>query len=627
MKTMFGAKPWFKATRLKRTALFLLFDLVAVCASLWGAFWLRFDGNVPAFYLAKAPPYAGLWLGVRLVTFYAVRLYRMSWSYVGLGEIIEVLKGVTFSSLVLVVVSSLLRSTHLFVEFPRSIFVIDTLLVSALISASRLAKRAYGLLQPPPDGVPTLVVGAGDAGEQLVRSMLREKTGLYRPVGFVDDDPGKVGLTIHGLRVLGGLDALDTWAARLKVQAVFIAMPSATSKVIRHAVERSRLAGVQKLKVLPPLSEIFFGEVDATKLREVNLEDLLGRLPITIDTHAVQRYLQGKTVLITGAAGSIGSELCRQVARFSPQKLLALDHNETGLFELETLLGEQFVSLDCETVIADIRDRPKMNAVFARYRPQIVFHAAAYKHVHLMERFPEESAKTNVIGSYIVGQAALAHGAENVVLISTDKAVNPPNVYGATKRLAETLTVALNRRGTTRFTVVRFGNVLGSRGSVVPTFERQIKRRGPVTVTDPKMERYFMITSEAVLLVLQASAMGRGGEVLVLDMGKPVKIVELARELIRLHGFEPDKDIPIVFSGSRPGERLFEDLLTAEEGTQATRHERVFQARLSSAIPEEQLWQAIEAFEQGGLKSKADIVRWLQALVPEFVPAETKQRS
>jgi len=464
------------------------------------------------------------------------------------------------------------------------------------------------------------VVGAGDAGEQLIRSILKQSPAKQLPVGLIDDDPAKRDLSIHGVRVLGRCSELTKIVEKQEVETVFIAMPSAPSEAIRQAVESARQGGVTQIKVLPPLSELISGRVEASLLREVHLEDLLGRTPVTVDSQAVEAYLKNKTVMITGAAGSIGEQLCRQAARFSPKTVLAIDNNESGLFELESFINKEFPELAFEILVGDVRDPQKTDALFAKFKPQVVFHAAAYKHVHLMEKFPEESVHVNVIGTRIVAEAALRHKAENFVLISTDKAVNPPNVYGASKRLAETMIVLLNRRGGTRFSAVRFGNVLGSRGSVVPLFEQQIKQRGPITVTDPAMKRYFMVTSEAILLVLQASAMGRGGEVFVLDMGEPGEIVAMARELIRLHGYEPDRDIPIVYTGIRPGEKLFEDLLTAEEGTQATQHERVFTARLSTLVSEEQLWHALDAYQEGKVKGKAAIVNWLKELVPEYKP-------
>jgi FlaA1/EpsC-like NDP-sugar epimerase len=337
------------------------------------------------------------------------------------------------------------------------------------------------------------------------------------------------------------------------------------------------------------LSELYTGELRVSDMREVRPEDILPREPASVDLRAVDRFLRGKKVLVTGAAGSIGSELCRQILRFSPAQLLAVDFDETGLFNLELDLFKLFPKADVQVIVADIRDRAKMWSVFHRESPDLVFHAAAYKHVPMMENYPEEAVKTNIFGTQVVVQTACRVGVEAFVLISTDKAVNPVSMMGMSKRVAEMTTLAVGQGTSTRCMAVRFGNVLGSRGSVIPTFLEQIRRGGPVTVTHPDMKRYFMTTSEAVLLVLQAATVGNGGEVFVLDMGEPVKILDIAKDLIRFHGLEPDEDIPIVFTGIRPGEKLFEELLTAEEGTQATRYEQIFVAKMNGELPSEVL--------------------------------------
>jgi len=400
---------------------------------------------------------------------------------------------------------------------------------------------------------------------------------------------------------------------------MLIAMPSAPSSAIRETVELARGAGLSKIKILPFLSELFTGELGLADIRPLRLEDLLGREPVEIDTAKIEDYLRGKRVLVTGAAGSIGAELCRQIARFGPGRLIMLDQDETGIYNIENELAERFPQLERLGLVGDIRDRARMERLFAGQEPEVVFHAAAYKHVPLMEAQPDEAVKDNILGTSILGEAALARGAEKFVLISTDKAVNPTSVMGATKRAAELVILELGRHGPTRFVAVRFGNVLGSRGSVVPLFQEQIKHRGPVTVTHPKMRRYFMVTSEAVLLVLQAGAMGEGGEVFVLDMGEPVRIVDLAKELIRFQGLEPDRDIPIVFTSPRPGEKLFEDLLTAEEGTEATEHERIFIAKLNPGPEGERLAEYLKELEQlAAAGAHEEIITLLQEMIPTY---------
>ena len=396
-------------------------------------------------------------------------------------------------------------------------------------------------------------------------------------------------------------------------------MPSASGRVLRETVELARERGVGEVKILPFLSELYSGEVKATDVREVEPEDVLPRDPVKIDTELIKESLSGKRVLVTGASGSIGSEICRQVLRFGAEELLALDIDETGLFNLNRELTRHFSESHVRMIIGDVRDPQRIEDVFSAHHPQVIFHAAAYKHVPLMEQFPGEAVKTNIFGTRTVLEEARRNGVEAFVFISTDKAVNPTSVMGATKRVAETIVRLPDDSSTTRCMAVRFGNVLGSRGSVIPTFVDQIHRGGPVTITHPEMKRYFMLTSEAVLLVLQAGAMGRGGEVFVLDMGDPVMILDLAKDLIRFYGHEPDQDIAIVYTGVRPGEKLYEELLTAEEGTDATTHEKIFVARMNNVLArndEDTVLQQLWDFAQKGDRSA--IIAHLQRLVPTY---------
>jgi FlaA1/EpsC-like NDP-sugar epimerase len=423
---------------------------------------------------------------------------------------------------------------------------------------------------------------------------------------------------IHGIKVFGSIDSIPNIVAQLKIEEIIIALPSAGSKAIRRAAELGRYAGVQKIKIVPSIHELIDGNVSIANIRDVEVEDLLERDSVTLDTQAIGRFIQGKEVLITGAAGSIGSELCRQVAKFNPSQLIALDQDETGIFNISSELKNNYPKLDMLPFIADICDKEKMDLIFDRCRPHVVFHAAAYKHVPLMESAPEEAVKNNIFGTKVVAETARKFGAEKFIMISTDKAVNPSSVMGATKRVCEMVCQNLNQKNSTKFISVRFGNVLNSRGSVIPIFREQIKRGGPVEVTDPEMKRYFMLTSEACLLVMQAGAMGQGGEVFVLDMGKPVKILDLAQEMIRLSGFEPDKDMPIVFIGTRPGEKLFEELLTAEEGVLATQNQKIFIAKLSR-IEDEKLFAALARLRDTSLLGDREgIITVLRELLPSY---------
>ncbi len=606
----------------KNRLLLVLGDALIIGLSLYLSFLIRFEGRIPVASLRNLGMLVLMALALKLPIFYLLRLYRMSLAYVSFAELFEVFKAVTLGSIALGTLFFLWGSSV--TTLPRSVLMLDYLITLFLIGGFRSAQRIYqgwrsGFSR---EGRRVLIVGAGNAGEQIVRAMLQEKRSQYFPVGFVDDDPTKQGVTIHGVRVLGTRQEIPQIAQQQSIEELLIAMPSVSSKVIRETVELGRQAGLKSIKVLPGFHELVTGRVGLTDIREVQLEDLLGREPVRIDVREIEAYLKDKIVLVTGAAGSIGSELCRQIAKFSPHSVIALDQDESGLFVLDNTLREGFSHLCVSSVIADIQDRTKIEQVFQCYHPQVVFHAAAYKHVPLMEAHPDEAVKNNIFGTVTVAEAAQRYGCDKFVLISTDKAVNPSSVMGATKRVAEMVLQSMNSQGGTRFISVRFGNVLGSRGSVIPIFQEQIKRGGPVTVTHEGMRRYFMVTSEAVLLVLQAGALGQGGEVFVLDMGDPVRIVDLAREMIRLSGYEPDKDIPIVLTGPRPGEKFFEELLTAEEGTVATKHDKIFMARMSAPITLQALIPHLQRLRELAHQGTRDeIIQALQAIVPTYKPA------
>ena len=614
---------------LQRALPFLIGDAVLLALALYLSFELRFlEVGIPSEWQERFRVYAVLSLIVKLPVFLAFRLYRMSWAHVSFPELTRVFLAVSAGSSLLGTLYFLLERADVLVALPASVLVMDYALSLLFIGAFRSAKRIHmGLTQKrPTQGRRVLLVGAGNAGEQMLRAMLRNPDARYVPIGFVDDDPAKQGSSIHGVPVLGPRERIPELARAHHVDTLIVTMPSAPPQVIKASIELGRQAGIRSIRVLPSLAELMTGQIGLADIRDVRLEDVLGRDPIHIDSHAIMGYLSKKRILITGAAGSIGSELCRQIAHFNPAALIALDQDESGLFDLEQDVKSRLPDIPFWSVIADITHSDRIRAIFQNHHPDVVFHAAAYKHVPLMEAYPEEAVKTNALGTLAVAEAALAHGIEKFVLISTDKAVNPTSVMGATKRVAEQIVQSLNERSRregrpTRYVAVRFGNVLGSRGSVFPLFQEQIRRGGPVTVTHPEMKRYFMLPSEAALLVLQAGAMGKGGEVFVLDMGEPVSILELAREMIRLSGYEPDKDIPIVFTGIRPGEKLCEELLTAEEGTEATKHEKIFIARMGAPPPEDELSLTLktlyEAAERG---DRARIVKLLQELVPTYRP-------
>ncbi len=562
-----------------------LADLLLWSAAVPLAYLLRLE-TIAARHVPSVLVYLVIGLPVRAAMIWGFGLHRQAWSMVGARDLFQLAAAVGLGTVVLFFVALGLTG---FVFVPRSVPAIAGTLALLLLGGARFAarllreaagRRAVG------KGRRVLIAGAGEAGTMLAREMLRHPEAGLVPVGYLDDALAKQRLHLAGLRVWGGLDDLPRVARRLRADEVLIAIPSAPGEVVRRVVDAARAAGVG-YRIMPALHEILSGRVSIGELREVDLEDLLRREPVRLDLDEIAGYLKGRTVLVTGAGGSIGSELVRQVLRFDPREVVLLGHGENSLFALSQELDRRQPRPLCRAVVADVRLREDLEAVFREARPQVVFHAAAHKHVPLMEENPAAAVRNNVLGTANLVELALEHGVERFVNVSTDKAVNPTSVMGATKRVAEYLVQRAARRAGPgqAFVSVRFGNVLGSRGSVVPTFRGQIRRREPVTVTHPEMKRYFMTIPEAAQLVLQAGGLGENGAVYVLDMGEPVRILDLAEDLIRLSGLEPGVDIPIVFTGMRPGEKLFEEILTAEEGTVASRHEKIFVAR-SSPPPE-----------------------------------------
>lgn len=609
-------KVTFKRINLIRPIFYLTFDILFIAISMYGAFYLRFEGIIPDNFARGMGIFILISLAIKIPVLYHGGLYKISWSYVGLNELLYLAKSLFLSSVFLGTILFIFRTYPLFASFPRSILILDFLLTFTFIGNFRISKRIFQQTtgRRYPNGEKVLIIGAGNTGEQIVRYMLSSK--VYFPIGFLDDSPKKIGSTIHGVRVIGKRDELKKIAKEYDVESILIAMPSAPPKVIRETFDLGKTAGIKKIKIVPSLKEIISGKVTLADVKEVELEDLLGRDQVKIDIDAIRSYLDGKNVLVTGASGSIGSELCKQILKFNPNLLLALDQDETGLFWLKRKLNDNKIV----PIVGNIRDSGKIDAIFSKFKPHVVFHAAAYKHVPVMEEHPDEAVINNVFGTLAIGKVAIRHGTEKFILVSTDKAVNPTSVMGASKRLAEKVIVDLNNQNSTKFAAVRFGNVLGSRGSVIPIFKEQILKGGPVEVTHPDINRYFMVTSEAVLLILQAGAMGKGGEVFVLDMGEPIKIVDLAREMIRLSGFEPDKDISIIFTGLRKGEKLYEELLDAEEGTDSTLHKKINKARLN---PENRnLSEELAALKQLSEEGKSEeIISQMRKMIPNYNPA------
>ncbi|MFH1657155.1 MAG: nucleoside-diphosphate sugar epimerase/dehydratase [bacterium] len=617
-------KKIFKRTKKNRTIFFIVWDVVLIVSAICLAFFLRFEGDIPLKYFEGIiQATILLTLIFCLANFYFFRLYSFTWAYASTQEMISLVKALSLGFLGLGASLFLLRDSQIFVvaSYPRSIFFISYFLIFIFTGGIRFSKRIYRQILKPgeKEKEATLIVGAGDAGEQLLRS-IQSTDNPYYPIGFIDDSRFKQGDTIHGVRVLGKIEDIPKILSDYDIQNLLIALPSADSQTIKKTVELGQKAGIRKIKILPSFNEIISGKISLSDIREVQVEDLLGREKASLDIKLIENFIKGKRVLITGAAGSIGSELARRVGGFCPAALLILDQDETGIFNISKTLKEEFCCLNFIEKVCDVCDKEKIDHIFEKFKPQVVFHAAAYKHVPLMEGQPEEAVKNNIFGTKILTERAIKYEVEKFVFISTDKAINPTSVMGATKRIGEMICQVLNKKDLTKFVSVRFGNVLNSRGSVVPTFREQIKKGGPVEVTAAEMKRYFMITSEACLLVMQAGAMGAGGEVFVLDMGKPVKILDLAKEMIRLSGFEPDKDIPIVFTGARPGEKLFEELLSAEEGTEATQNKQIFIAKLSD-MSEKKLNSALEKLTLAVRKSEGkEIKNILKEIVPYYKP-------
>ncbi|MFY9440759.1 MAG: nucleoside-diphosphate sugar epimerase/dehydratase [Tepidanaerobacteraceae bacterium] len=540
---------------------------------------LRFDGNIPPqYFLIFNNTFVAAVL-MALICFYFFDLYNRMWKFASINEVISIISAAIVSSLLLLGYTFMFRQ-----PLPRSIYLLYGLLLTAFIASYRFLFRIlFGhkinlSLNSKNDLLNVMVIGAGDAGAVVVEEFLRHPDLKRRPVALIDDDKNKHGMKIRGVPVEGTREDIPRLVLQKNIHEIIIAMPSANRKDIREIVHICKKTKCH-LKILPGIYELIDGRVTVKRLREVKIEDLLGRDPVQVDLDEISGYIKGKTVLVTGGGGSIGSELCRQIARFNPKELLIFDINENNIYDLEYDLRTVFPNLKYRSLVGSIRDHARLESVFSKYKPNIVFHAAAHKHVPLMELNPLEAIKNNVFGTLNVAELSDKYHVQKFIFISTDKAVNPANIMGATKRIAEIIIQMLNKGSDTEYAAVRFGNVLGSRGSVVPLFKKQIASGGPVTVTHPKVIRYFMTIPEAVQLVIQAGALAKGGEIFILDMGDPVKIDDLARDMIRLSGLTPGEDIEIKYTGLRPGEKLYEELLLSEEGITATKHDRIFVAK------------------------------------------------
>jgi FlaA1/EpsC-like NDP-sugar epimerase len=596
-------------------------DVVAAGIAWVAAFWLRFNLEIPREFLRTALETLPLVMAVSAVLFWRLGLYRGLWRYASLPDLQKILLSVAVTAITLAALVLLLKPVP---AVPRSVFIVMPLLLAGAMSGSRLLYRAWkerrllGVVRNP-DAAPVIVLGAGASGSALLRDLANGAQ--WRVVALLDDDARKHGGAIHDVRVLGPLARVGEIASSMGVSQVIIAMPGATHAARKRALDLCQAAGLRVMTV-PAYADIVSGKISVSQLREVELDDLLGRDPVQLDEGSLKDFIAGKVVLITGAGGSIGSELCRQVARFAPARMVLLENSEFALYTIEQEFRDQRPQLPVVAAIADVKDELRVGELFQLHKPDIVFHAAAYKHVPLMERDNAyQAVANNALSTIVTARAAQAAGATTFVLISTDKAVNPTNVMGASKRLAELLCQSLQPRAATHFVMVRFGNVLGSTGSVIPRFRDQIARGGPVTVTHPDIQRYFMSIPEAAQLVLQAAWMGKGGQIFVLDMGEAVKIAELARQMIRLSGFS-EQDIRIEYSGLRPGEKLFEEVLVDGETTLPTPHPKLHVARARAPENHELCEEVIDWLAHSRGAAPETVRAQLKAWVAEYTPTQ-----
>lgn len=607
-------------------------DLTMLSLGLWVAFFLRFDGPPPFLMLKRLifvwPWVVGLQFGVMVL----LGIHRFSWRFIGLRDVTRIVMALGVASSALLAIRlvaaqlSLVSGYFQYTLIPMGVIAIDFLLAVLAITGVR-ALRRIGLermetkksAQSSGRLEPTILIGAGAAGHLIAKELASRPELGMRPVCFLDDDPRKIGTVVHGIPVLGGTDEMESIAREHEASQALISIASARGKEIRRLGQQGRALGL-KTKIIPTVRDIVSGDVHIGEIRELAIEDLLRRDPIHLEEDAISEFIAGQVIVVTGAGGSIGSELCRQVCRFGPERLIMVERSENALFEAHRALLAEFPTVALVPCIADVSDAERIEAVFADHEPNTIFHAAAHKHVPMMECNPGEAIKNNVFGTKTLADAAHKANVEAFVMVSTDKAVNPTSVMGASKRIAEMYVQALANESETRFVTVRFGNVLGSAGSVIPIFKEQIAKGGPVTVTHPEMTRYFMTIPEACQLILQAGTMGEGSEIFILDMGEPVKIVDLARDLISLSGLRAGADIEISFSGVRPGEKLFEELSFDSESANKTRHPKIFVGQRVRLAHAEMLTE-LNVVAESLSGNEATIRIAIERVVPEYSPS------
>lgn len=618
--------------------LMIFSDVLIFALAIVVSYLFRFEFSLSPFYFQQIKTVLFWIIPLKVIVFIFSGVYRGMWRYTSIRDFWLLARACLFSTLLILAIILYMSG---FQGYSRAIFFMDGVFTFLLVGGKLMVIRSFysGFANPPirkelfPKVVykNILIIGAGDAGEKILREIFENNQLPYRVVGFIDDDPQKKGRSIHGVPVLGNMGKITSIVEKEDIKEILIAMPSAKGDQIRNIVETCKDCDVS-YKILPGIGELIDGRVSIKVLRDISYEDLLGRPPVQLDATGIRNYLYGKTILVTGCGGSIGSELCRQVIKYQPKYLILLDSSEMNLFSIQMELRNENNFQNCEAILGQVQNEILMEDIFSKYNPQVVFHAAAYKHVPMLEKNPWEAVFNNIIGSRVVMEISIKHHVERFVLVSTDKAVRPVNVMGASKRVAELIMQSLRDKGTLTM-AVRFGNVIGSSGSVVPIFRRQIERGGPVTVTHPDVSRYFMTIPESTQLVLQAAAMGEGGEIFILKMGTPVKIADMARDLIRLSGKEPDIDIKITYTGLREGEKLYEELITEGEDILPTRHEKIMVLRSNDYAKRldnlQSMKQTLDNNIEELIKYSKDhngsaIKRKLKEMVPEYNPQESE---
>ena len=611
---------------LLKKLLLIIYDIIAVSVSGYLALLMRFElepSQIPEQFLNPYRRYNWIMIIVTILVFYVFRLYSSLWTYAGAVELINVVLAGCVVGGFQIVFYALID-----VRMPRSYWLLFTMNLIVLIFASRYFYRAFRWIvgyirgENAAEMHRVMVVGAGAAGNVLIKEIRNSRYIHKKVVCAIDDDRDKIGSFIHGVKIMGNRYEIPRLAKELAVDEIIIAMPAVSQKEIKGILDICKETGCE-MKRLPGIYQLVNGDVSVAKLKDVDVNDLLGRDPIEVDLDSILGYVENKVIMVTGGGGSIGSELCRQIASHHPKQLVLVDIYENTTYDIQNELRRNYPELNLVVLIASVRNTKRMDMIFEKYRPDIVYHAAAHKHVPLMEDSPNEAVKNNVLGTWKVVQAADKWKVKRFVMISTDKAVNPTNIMGATKRICELIIQTYNRHSETEFVAVRFGNVLGSNGSVIPLFKKQIEAGGPVTVTHPDTIRYFMTIPEAVSLVLQAGAYAKGGEIFILDMGEPVKIVDLARNLILLSGHKPDDDIKIEFTGLRPGEKLYEEMLMAEEGMQDTENKLIHIGK-PIQMDEEKFMQQLNDLRDYVVQEPDDIRRVVQEIVPTYTPMQQK---